>query len=181
MDDALKEDFCPYFGLAWESGLGLAQYLFENTLELNSRSVLEIGSGLALPSFELTRQGYDVTACDFHKDVETFLKINQELNAISFNYKNLNWRDGNRDGRKYSLVMGSDILYESGHPLAVANTLLSFVEDQGLIILSDPGRNYIKPFLESIQTQTIILEKLTYKVETDWTQKEINIFIFKKL
>lgn len=181
MDDALKEDYCPYFGLAWESGLGLAEYLFHNDLGLNNKRVLEIGSGLSLPSFVLDKKGYDVTACDFHRDVEIFLKFNQKLNNSSFKYKSFNWRDGNQYGTKYNLVMGSDVLYESNHPLTVASTLLSFVEDDGLIILSDPGRNYLKPFLVAMSENTILKEKITHAVKTEWTEKEISIFIFRKI
>lgn len=180
MDDALKEDYCPYFGLAWESGLALAEYLFHNDLGLSSKRALEIGSGLSLPSFVLENKGYDVTACDFHKDVEIFLKINQGLNNSSFKYKNFNWRDGNQNGTKYNLVMGSDVLYESSHPLTVASTLLSFVENDGLIILSDPGRNYIKAFLDAMNESAILQERLTRVVKTEWTEKEISIFIFRK-
>lgn len=182
MDDALKEDFCPYFGVAWEAGLGLAHFLETQTnLDLKNKTALEIGCGLALPSFVLKQKGSFVLACDFHDDVSTFLAHNQELNQIKFDYKKMNWRSGNLSEEKYDFVLGSDILYESNHPHFVAKTLTSFAKENAFIILSDPGRNYINSFLEAMNPYAKLIEKFSYSVETSWTSKDINIFIFKKI
>lgn len=176
MDDALKEDYCPYFGVPWESGLGLAQYL--DRMDLKDRTVLEIGSGLSLPSFVLARNGANVIASDFHQDVEVFLKYNQLMNNIKFPYHRMNWRTQVNEFGKFDLVIGSDVLYESAHPEHVAFALLRYLNPGGKIILSDPGRAYVQKFVEAMnklgKKEVLIIES----VKTSWTQKDVFIFEF---
>ena len=47
--------------------------------------------------------------------------------------------------------MGSDVLYESKHPGEVARGLTRFLKPGGVIILADPGRNYLNSFLEAME------------------------------
>jgi len=177
-DDALKEDYCPYFGIPWEAGLGLAQYL--NNYELKSKTVLEIGSGLSLPSFVAMRNGAKVLASDFHGDVKTFLDINQKLNGIFFDYFQMNWRKENTINGKFDLVIGSDILYESAHPDFVSRTLINYLNEGGKIILSDPGRAYIQKFVTSMNNLGFQETRKVVTVNTDWTKKDIFVFVFEK-
>lgn len=179
MDDALKEDYCPYFGVPWEAGLGLTQFL--TRLNLNEQKILELGSGLALPSFKACQQGANVLASDFHSDVKIFLDLNQKLNDIFFNFKQMNWRNEYHDLGLFDYVIGSDILYESSHPDHVATSLIRFLKPNGKIILSDPGRAYVQQFVSSMK-RFGYQEKMTIeKVKTSWTEKEIFIFEFYRL
>lgn len=178
-DDALKEDYCPYFGVPWEAGLGLAQFL--DHYELKNKSILEIGAGLSLPSFVATRNGANVVATDFHQDVKTFLEINQNMNQIHFEYKQINWRKESLDLGKFDLIIGSDILYESAHPDHVSKTLISNLKNDGRIILSDPGRAYIQKFVTSMKQIGFEETIKIIKVDTNWTKKEIFVFIFERV
>jgi predicted nicotinamide N-methyase len=182
-DTSLAEQYCPYFGALWEAGIGLGQFL--SRYPLNNKSVLEIGCGLALPSFVVTRSGGQIIATDFHADVPLFLEINQKQNGISFQYKVMNWREEiertKADLGTFDLVIGSDILYESQHPNEVARALIAFLRPGGKIILADPGRAYIQQFVtamkecgfsESLTSETVAAE-LTQK------NKARDIFIFE--
>lgn len=177
-DDALKEDYCPYFGVPWEAGLGLAQFL--DSYDLKNKSVLEIGSGLSLPSFVATRNGAQVIASDFHQDVKTFLGINQNLNQIYFDYVQMNWRKEPMELGKFDLVIGSDILYESTHPDHVSKTLISYLKTEGRIILSDPGRAYIQKFVTSMEQLGFKGTMKVISVDADWTKKDVFIFEFER-
>ena len=53
----------PYWAELWPSGLALADYVA--TLDLAGRRVLELGCGLALPSFAAALGGADVLATDW--------------------------------------------------------------------------------------------------------------------
>ncbi|MBC7538605.1 MAG: methyltransferase domain-containing protein [Bacteriovorax sp.] len=182
-DNSLKEEYCPYFGVLWEAGIGLSQHLTQ--LDLKNKKILEIGCGLALPSFLVTRSGGDVVATDFHKDVPLFLELNQKNNNIFFPYKVMNWRNeidrAKTDLGLFDLVIGSDILYESQHPMQVAKALITFLKPGGKIILSDPGRAYIQKFISAMNecgykeifTTQIVSAGLTQK------QKSRDIFIFE--
>ncbi len=183
-DNSLAEEYCPYFGVLWEAGVGLSQYL--QNIEVKGKKVLEIGCGLALPSFLVTRNGGEIIATDFHADVPLFLAENQKNNNLFFPYKVLNWRDEiertKTDLGLFDLVIGSDILYESQHPLQVAKALIAFLAPKGKIILADPGRAYIQKFITSMNdcgykenfTTQIVKAELTPKNK----QRDIYIFEF---
>lgn len=182
-DNSLAEEYCPYFGVLWEAGVGLAQFLSRQ--ECQGKKVLEIGCGLALPSFVVTQKGAQVIATDFHADVPLFLELNQKQNHLTFPYRVMNWRNEiertKNDLGLFDLVIGSDILYESQHPLQVAQALIAFLNPGGQIILADPGRAYIQKFITSMN-QLGYQEKLSSeKVSAALTpkNKDRDIFIFE--
>lgn len=182
-DQSLAEEHCPYFGVMWESGIGLTQLL---TKEMCSgKKILEIGCGLALPSFAATRLGGNVIATDFHADVPIFLKLNQEKNGTQFAYQVMNWRNEIERTQTslglFDLVLGSDILYESQHAMEVAKALIAFLNPGGKIILADPGRAYVQKFISSMKELGYPEHFTTQKVEAKLTQKNIDkeIYIFE--
>jgi predicted nicotinamide N-methyase len=182
-DNSLAEEYCPYFGVLWEAGIGLSQFL--SNVELRGKKVLEIGCGLALPSFVVTRNGGKIIATDFHADVPLFLEENQKKNKIEFPYRVMNWRNEiertKTDLGLFDLVIGSDILYESQHPMQVAQALIAFLNPGGKIILADPGRAYIQKFITSMNELGYKEKFSTEKVPAALTQKnkERDIFIFE--
>lgn len=182
-DNSLKEEYCPYFGVLWEAGVGLSQHLL--SMNLTGKKVIEIGCGLALPSFIVTRKGGEVVATDFHADVPLFLELNQKRNNVFFPYKVMNWRDEVQRTRTdfglFDLVIGSDILYESQHPLEVARALIAFLRPGGKIILSDPGRAYVQKFITSMNELGYKENLSTQVVEAAHTPKNKgrDIFIFE--
>lgn len=185
-DQSLAEEHCPYFGVMWEAGVGLSQFLTPSMCE--GKKILEIGCGLGLPSFVATRFGGSVIATDFHADVPIFLKINQDKNNIIFDYQVMNWRseiDRTKNNLgQFDLVLGSDILYESQHPLEVAKALIAFLKPGGKIVLADPGRAYIQKFISSMQElgypETFTTQKIEAKLTTKNVAREIYLFEFSK-
>lgn len=182
-DNSLNEEFCPYFGVLWEAGIGLSQHLKQ--LDLKDKKVLEIGCGLALPSFLVTKMGADVVATDFHADVPKFLELNQKNNQTYFPYKVMNWRNEIERTRTdlglFDIVIGSDILYESQHPMQVAKALIAFLKPGGKILLSDPGRAYVQKFITSMNECGYKENFTTQEVEAVLTpkNKRRDIFIFE--
>ncbi len=185
-DQSLAEEHCPYFGVMWEAGVGLSQSLTREMCE--GKRILEIGCGLALPSFVATRFGGDVIATDFHADVPLFLDVNKKRNEITFDYQVMNWRSEIERTKGslglFDLVLGSDILYESQHPMQVAKALIAFLKPGGRIILSDPGRAYVQKFISSMQELGYPEKFTTQKVGAALTPKklerEIYLFEFTK-
>jgi predicted nicotinamide N-methyase len=186
MDQSLAEEHCPYFGVMWEAGIGLSQFLTRE--QCAGKKILEIGCGLALPSFVATRFDGNVIATDFHADVPLFLKDNQDKNKIHFDYQVMNWRD-EVDRTKttlgtFDLVLGSDILYESQHPMQVAVALIAFLKPGGKIILADPGRAYVQKFISCMQQlnypEKLTIEKISAELTTKKIAREVYIFEFTK-
>lgn len=182
-DNSLQEEYCPYFGVLWEAGIGLSQHLAQ--MDLQHKKVLEIGCGLALPSFLVTRMGGDIIATDFHADVPLFLELNQKNNQLYFPYKVMNWRNEVERTRSdlglFDLVIGSDILYESQHPMQVAKALIAFLKPGGKILLSDPGRAYIQNFISAMNECGYKEIFTTQPVAAGLTTKNIkrDVFIFE--
>lgn len=182
-DQSLAEEHCPYFGVMWEAGIGLSQFLTPQMCE--GKKVLEIGCGLALPSFVATKLGARVIATDFHADVPLFLQKNQSDNAVVFPYEVMNWRNEVERTRTnlgtFDLVLGSDILYESQHPSQVAEALLAFLNPGGKIILTDPGRAYVQKFISAMRELGYPEVMSKQKIDAELTQKKIDreIFLFE--
>jgi predicted nicotinamide N-methyase len=182
-DQSLAEEHCPYFGVMWEAGIGLSQSLTREMCE--GKKILEIGCGLALPSFIATRFGGNVIATDFHADVPLFLKLNQENNNINFNYQVMNWRNEIERTKTslglFDLVIGSDILYESQHADQVAEALIAFLKPGGKILLSDPGRAYVQKFISAMQKLGYPEKFTTQKVPGHLTPKQVDreIYLFE--
>ena len=182
-DQSLAEEHCPYFGVMWESGIGLTQFL---TPELCAgKKILESGCGRALPSFAATKFGGKVIATDFHADVPIFLKLNQEHNKTTFDYQVMNWRNEIERTKTtlglFDLVLGSDILYESQHPVEVAKALIAFLNPGGKIILADPGRAYIQKFISAMKELGYPEHFTTQKVSAELTPKNMDreIYLFE--
>lgn len=171
--DPFAEDLCPYFGILWEAAEGLAEYIAEDPKLVRNKTVLELGCGLGLPSLVAAHLGGDVLATDFHPDVEEYFKRNCRHSSVECHYQRLNWREENIQ-KKYDVVIGSDVLYESKHPKEVALGLLRFVKEGGTVILSDPGRSYLQQFLSAMKDLGVKEEMFSKSINS----KEILIFKF---
>ena len=161
--DPFAEDLCPYFGILWPSAVGLATYLGENPALVKGKRVLELGSGLGLPSLVASYLGGDVLTTDFHPDVEEYFMRNCRHSSIQGHYQRLNWRENLAVSEKFDVVIGSDVLYESRHAKEVARGLLKFVNPDGMILLSDPGRNYLQQFVSAMNEEGFIEEMSSIK------------------
>lgn len=176
--DPLCEDYCPYFGAIWPSSLGLSQYLIRHKDELQGKRILELGSGLSIPSFVATKLGAKILATDYHVDVPYFLKFNQELNQTQFEFMRLNWTLGDSKLEKFDWVIGSDVLYESKHPKDIAKALQGFVKPGGRIVLADPGRTYIQKFITEMNELGFKENLCPETVNFSGDKKDIFVFEF---
>lgn len=154
--DPFAEDLCPYFGVLWPAAEALTSFLEKNPKLVRGKRVLELGCGLGLPSLVATHLGGEVLATDYHPDVEKFFQRNCRHSSIECDYQRLNWREEGANIGKFDIVMGSDVLYESKHPKEVALGLLRFLSPNGKILLADPGRNYLRPFLEAMEELALL-------------------------
>lgn len=169
--DPFSEDLCPYFGVLWPSALGLAHFLQDHPVIVKEKRVLELGSGLGLPSLVATNLGAKVLTTDFHPDVEEYFLRNCRHSSVRGEYQRLNWREETSSLKDFDVVIGSDVLYESKHPKEVASGLLRYLKPGGRIVLADPGRNYLNSFLQAIRSLGMVERKYLYEAEG----KEITI------
>ena len=174
--DPFAEDLCPYFGILWPAAEALSIYLNQHSELVKNKSILELGCGLGYPSLVATHLDAKVLATDFHPDVEEYFLRNCQHSNMSCKYMRLNWREDKQDIGLFDIVMGSDVLYESKHASEVAKGLLRFLKPGGKILLSDPGRNYLQPFLEAMKNEGFAEESELITIK----DKEVFVFLFSK-
>ena len=129
----------PIFGIVWPSGLVLAHHII--TRDIGSKRILEIGCGTAISSILLNKLSADITATDYHPEVEKFLNRNTKLNGDKLiPFERTDWADKNDSLGRFDLIIGSDLLYEDEH----IELLSAFISDHSNpkceVIIVDPGR-----------------------------------------
>jgi predicted nicotinamide N-methyase len=174
--DPFAEDLCPYFGILWPAAEALALYLNDHSELIRNKKLLELGCGLGLPSLVATHLGAKVLASDFHPDVEEYFRRNCRHSSLECDYQRLNWREDKTDIGLFDVVMGSDVLYESKHASEVAQGLIRFLAPGGKILLSDPGRAYLGPFVQAMQEAGFSENLKAVRVG----EKEVFVFLFAK-
>lgn len=129
----------PLFGIVWPSSLVLAHYVCN--YDIGAKRVLEIGCGTALSSLLLNKQRVDITATDYHPEVETFLNRNAKLNGDAMiPFERTGWADNNDSLGCFDLIIGSDLLYEDEHIELLSGFILEHSNPTCEVIIVDPGR-----------------------------------------
>jgi ETFB lysine methyltransferase len=129
----------PLFGIVWASGQVLAREMVD--FEIAGKRILEVGCGIALASHLLNKRHANITATDYHPEVENFLTENIKLNKGDvIPFVRTGWADAETNLGKFDVIIGSDILYEAEHVELLANFLQQHAAPHCEIIVVDPGR-----------------------------------------
>ncbi len=131
----------PLFGIIWASGEILAQLMYSYDIE--GKRILEVGCGIALASLVLNSRLADITATDYHPEVERFLNENTKLNqANEIPFVRADWNDKQSELGKFDVIIGSDLLYEKEHAELLSSFIDGHANQHCSIIIIDPGRPY---------------------------------------
>jgi predicted nicotinamide N-methyase len=129
----------PIFGVLWPSSIVLANHMLDYPIE--GKRILEIGCGMALSSLLLNGRQADITATDYHPEVEHFLVRNILLNqGKSIAFERADWADDRSELGLFDLIIGSDLLYEDEHVQLLAEFINNHAKPRCDVILVDPGR-----------------------------------------
>lgn len=129
----------PLFGVVWPSSEVLAHFMFD--FDIKGKRILEIGCGIALTSLMLNQRKADITATDYHPEVEAFLLKNIKLNdGASIPFIRTGWADKLSELGEFDLILGSDILYEEEHTSLLSEFIDQHAKPKCEIIIVDPGR-----------------------------------------
>ena len=167
----------PLFGIIWPSSVVLAHFI--DDFDTDSKRILEVGCGMALTSLLLNKQNADITATDYHPEVQTFLDRNTLLNQDSdIAFERVDWADGNDDLGLFDLIIGSDLLYEDNHIDLLANFIEAHANPTCEVIIVDPGRGRKSKLSTRLMEFgfTSVHEK---PVHTDYLDKEFKGYILK--
>jgi len=129
----------PIFGIVWDSSKVLAHLMLDYKIE--GKRILEVGCGMALSSHMLNGRNADITATDYHPEVEGFLAKNIKLNdGKNIPYICADWSDKDSGLGKFDVIIGSDILYERDHIDLLSRFIDQHTQQQCEVIIVDPGR-----------------------------------------
>jgi predicted nicotinamide N-methyase len=184
----------PYWAELWPSGRALARYLlelpgvegYESTKVHGTASggwagvrVLELGSGVALPSLALRSRGADVLATDWYEDALRFARANAARNGLAPpRTEVLDWRHPPA-GRAYDLVIAADVLYEPRNVAILAALLPRVTAPGGTVLVADPGRLYTADFLRAMREAGWAADEAAVRMEPSAAGAESRVRIHR--
>jgi predicted nicotinamide N-methyase len=152
-EDAFDEDeFLPYWAELWASGIALARVI--PLLNVRGKHIVELGAGLGLPSLAAAICGADVLATDWAGDAVALLRTNAKRNSIRLRVRRVRWDEPEQLVRRapWDLVLCADLLYEQRNATQLLDLLPRLGADT---VLADPGRPFLKGFLEHWRVETL--------------------------
>jgi predicted nicotinamide N-methyase len=140
-----RDEFLPYWAELWPSGIALARHV--EGLRLGGRRVLELGCGLALPSFAAVLAGADALATDWAAEAVELVAMNARANGLELKTAVLDWASEQIDcAGRFDLVLAADVLYEERNVAPLLRTLNAAVATGGHALFADPGRLHADAF-----------------------------------
>lgn len=129
----------PLFGQLWASGERLANAMHGH--DVQGKRILELGCGIGLASLVLQRRGADVVASDVHPLAESFLAYNAALNGLpALHFRHVDWTRHLETLGRFDLIIASDVMYERGHAIVLADAIAGYARTDAEIVVVDPGR-----------------------------------------
>jgi predicted nicotinamide N-methyase len=144
------------FGQVWPAGRVMAEAM--STHDIGGKRILELGCGLGLSSLVLQHRHADITASDHHPLAEPFLRHNAAQNKmLAIVYRDLRWEVPDITLGRFDLIIGSDVLYESGHADQLAATISRHATADAEILITDPGRGNSTFFTRALTLQGYVV------------------------
>lgn len=181
-DDATQrlgtKDTQPYYGLVWDSAKALSEIIIDSCTP--GTKYLELGCGLAMPSFVAAKLGAEVDCIDFHPDAEAFFYKNKSANGLQDcpwpAFHKLEWKDASALAAGCDVIIGSDLIYSLDKAIGLADFLHAALSSKKnlVAVIADQGRPNLKDFLERCQTHGLAVNASEHQA-TDVTRKKITI------
>lgn len=157
------------FGVIWASGELLARIMFE--YEVEGKRILEVGCGIGLASLVLNYRHADITATDHHPEVEGFLLENTKLNGLqTIPFVRTGWSDAETNLGLFDIIIGSDLLYEQGHPEELSRFIDQHAKPNCHVMIIDPGRKHSARFSKHMTVLGFSFDRSTPEHIEDITQ-----------
>lgn len=154
-----EDEFLPYWAELWPSGIALARHLAE--LDLAGTRVLEVGCGLALPSFAAALAGAEVLAVDWAPEAIELVVANAAANRLGIQAAVFDWTSERAlDVPPFDLVVAADVLYEKRNARPLLRLLDEAVASGGASLVADPGRRHAAAFFDGARAGGWSIERI---------------------
>jgi predicted nicotinamide N-methyase len=130
----------PYWAFAWAGGQALARYVLDNPETVRGKRVLDFGSGSGLVAIAAAMAGASsVLAVDIDAFAAAAITLNARANDVEIDVRQ---KDVLEHNCFWETILVGDMCYE--RPLAerLLAWLTKATEQNALVLLGDPGRNY---------------------------------------
>lgn len=144
----------PYWAAVWESALGVAQFLLKSDAAdpIKDKNALDLGCGMGLAGMAMAAMGARVTLVD----IETASLLFARLNTLQWpgrcDVRRCDWQKDDL-GRKFDLIVGSDVLYEVSQWDFIEPFLRKHLSAAGKVIIGEPGRPKAEVFPDWIRAR----------------------------
>lgn len=151
------QDHMPYWAEIWPSAVVLAGVVAREAGALRGRRVLELGPGVGLVAVAAMKAGAEVVVTDYDVGslrltaLNALAQVGREPLAVR-----MNWHAPSREFLKvtregFSLVLGSDLLYEQRDVRPVVTLLERIVAPGGELWLTEPGREPAQRLVKALR------------------------------
>jgi predicted nicotinamide N-methyase len=141
----------PFWGKIWPAAKALNIFLCDNPEFIQSKTVLEIGAGIGLPSFLIANKVKEIMITDHSVDAIDLIQKNIDhlklKNATAFY---LDWNNF-PNHIKADTILLSDINYDPTQMDQLVIMINHFLKANSTIIISTPERITATPFGNAIQ------------------------------
>jgi predicted nicotinamide N-methyase len=147
-----EDERMPYWAELWPAATAFAGRILAGDIELAGHRVLELGSGLGLVGIAAALAGAgEVTFSDYFPEALAFSAENAARNGVAgARTRLLDWRTPSLD-RRYTTVLGADLLYETRNLDPVLGAIEAALEDGGSAYMADPDRITASAFGEKAE------------------------------
>lgn len=152
----LSDPPLPYWAFPWPGGLAIARYLLDHPVEIEGRSVIDVGSGSGLCAIVAARCGASsVTAIDVDPCAEAAITLNAHANDVRVAARLDDVLD--TDPPAVDVILAGDVWYEKSMASRLEPWLERATRQGSRVLIGDPGRAYLPPGLEPVARYVVVV------------------------
>jgi predicted nicotinamide N-methyase len=165
----------PFWAKIWPSSKAITAFLMENIHFVESKTVLEIGAGIGLPSFTISNYAAKLIISDHSTDAIKLIERNIEyLKLTHAKAILLDWNDFPENLTADTIIL-SDINYDPSQIDPLLKLIQFFLSKGSSIIISTPERITVTSF--ALLIQPLIKRSMLQTVEESGELHEIRIMV----
>ena len=158
-----KNTAFPFWAKVWPSSKAMTTFLQSEISLIQSKRILEIGSGIGLPSFSIATHVSELIISDYSSDAVELINRNiTHLNLPHAKSMRIDWNALPED-ISADVVLLSDINYDPVEFDPLLSMIQCFIAAGSTVIIATPQRIMTNPFVESIKP--LIKRSLVIPVE----------------
>ena len=165
----------PFWARIWPSSLALTAFLRKEPHWIASKHVLEIGAGIGLPSFSISREASSLVISDYSTEAVALMEKNIEYLVLQHAKAiYLDWNHFPSD-LTADTVLFSDINYDPEQFEALLTLIKQLLNKGATVIIATPER--ISAVAFAVKLEPYVSLSLLETVETAHQTIDIRIFV----